>query len=68
MPIFDKFPTFFMYWMKIAHLFLIRSKEPPIFNLPTLDSAKYFYKMAVTAGLSCGEMGLNSQKKNCHTK
>ena len=43
----------------------IRSKEPPIFNFPTLDSAKYFYKMAATAGPSCGEMGLNSQNKNC---
>ena len=28
----------------------IRSKEPSIFNFPTLDSAKYFYTMAVTAG------------------
>ena len=28
----------------------IRSKEPLIFNFPTLDSAKYFYKMAATAG------------------
>ena len=43
----------------------IRSKEPPIFNFPTLDSAKYFYKVAATAGLSCSEMGLNSQNKNC---
>ena len=34
----------------------IRSKELPIFNFPTLDSAKYFYKMAATAGPSCGEM------------
>ena len=34
----------------------IRSKEPPFFNFPTLDSAKYFYKMAATAGPSCGEM------------
>ena len=38
----------------------IRSKEPPIFNFPTLDSAKYFYKMAATAGPSCGEMGLKN--------
>ena len=36
-----------------------------MFNFPTLDSAKYFYKMATTAGPSCGEMGLNPQKKNC---
>ena len=43
----------------------IRSKEPPIFNFPTLDSAKYFYKMASTAGPSCGEMGPDSQSKNC---
>ena len=33
----------------------IRSKEPPIFNFPTLDSANDFYKMAATAGLSCGD-------------
>ena len=45
----------------------IRSKKLPIFNFPTLNSAKYFYKMAATAGptYSCGEMGLNSQNKNC---
>ena len=42
----------------------IRSKEPPIINFPTLDSAKYFYKMAGTAGPGYGEMGLNSQNKN----
>ena len=42
----------------------IRSKEPPIFNFLTLDSAKYFKKMAATAGPSFGEMGLNSQNKN----
>ena len=40
-------------------------KEPPIFNFLTLDSAKYFYKMVATAGPSCGEMGINSQNKNC---
>ena len=43
----------------------IRSKEPPIFNFPTLDSAKYVYKMAAIAGPSCDEMGINSQNKNC---
>ena len=43
----------------------IRSKEPPIFNFPTLHSAKYSYKMAATAGPSCGDMGINSQNKNC---
>ena len=42
----------------------IRSKEPPIFNFPALDSAKYLYKMAATAGPGCGEMVLNSQNKN----
>ena len=36
-----------------------------MFNFPTLDSAKYFHKMAATAGPSSGEMGLNSQNKNC---
>ena len=36
----------------------IRSKEPPIFNFPTLDSAKYFYKMAATAGPSCSEIAV----------
>ena len=40
----------------------IRLKEPPIFNFPSLDSAKYFYKMAATAGPSCSEMGLNFLK------
>ena len=39
----------------------IRSKGPLIFNFPTLDSAKYFYKMAVTAGPSCVEMGLKTR-------
>ena len=43
----------------------IRSKEPPIFNFATLSSAKYFYKMTSTAGPSCGEMGINSENKNC---
>ena len=43
----------------------IRSQEPPIFNFPTLDSAKYVHKMTATVGPSCGEMDLNSQKKNC---
>ena len=43
----------------------IRSNEPSIFNFPTLDFTKYFYKMAATAGPSCGDMGLNSQNKNC---
>ena len=42
----------------------IRSKEPPIFNVPMLDSAIYFYKMAATAGPSCGEIVLNSQNQN----
>ena len=46
-----------MYWMKIEHVLFL--------NFPKLDSAKYFHKMAVTAGPSCGEMGLNSQNKNC---
>ena len=41
----------------------IRSKEPPIFNFPTLDSAKYFYKMATTAGPSCGEQGPEFSKE-----
>ena len=44
-----------MYWMNIEHVLFhpIRSKEPPIFNFPTLDSA----------GPRCGEMGLHSQKQ-----
>ena len=42
----------------------VRSKEPPIFNFLTLDPAKNFYKMAATAGLSCGEIGINSKNKN----
>ena len=36
-----------------------------MFNFPMLDSAKYFYKMAATAGPSCSEMDLNYQNKNC---
>ena len=43
----------------------IKSKEPPVFNFPTLDSLKYFYKMAATAGPSSSEMGINLQNKNC---
>ena len=43
----------------------VKSKEPPISNFLTLDSAKYFYKMAATAGPSGGEMDINSQNKNC---
>ena len=35
------------------------------FYFPTLECAKYFHKVAATAGPSCGEMGLNSQNKNC---
>ena len=58
----------FMQWMKIEHVIYfhpIRSKEPPVFHFLTLDSIKYFYKMAATAGRTCGEMGINSQNKNC---
>ena len=47
------------------YFYPIRSKEPLIFNFPTLDSAKYFYKMAATAEPSFCEIGLNSQNKNC---
>ena len=45
------------------HFHPIRSKEPPIFNFPTFDSTKYFQKMTATAGPSCGEMGINSQRQ-----
>ena len=41
----------------------IRSKEPPILNFPTLDLAKYLYKMAATAGSSCGEEGMKFSKQ-----
>ena len=41
----------------------IRSKEPPTFNFTTLDSAKYFYKMATTTGPSCGEQGSKFSKQ-----
>ena len=44
MPIFDKFPTFSMFWMKID----IFTQFDQIFYFPTLDPAKYFYKMAAT--------------------
>ena len=36
------------------YFYPIRSKGPPIFNFPTLDSAKYFNNY--------GEMGLNGPK------
>ena len=35
-----------------------RSKEPSIFNFQTLDSAKYFYKMAATARPGFGEIAV----------
>ena len=59
--VFDKFPTVCVYWMKIEpmfHFHPIRSKEPPILNFPMLDLAKYFYKMAATAGSSCSEVDM----------
>ena len=40
-----------------------RSKEPSILNFPTLDLAKYFYKMAATVGSSCGEVGMKFSKQ-----
>ena len=54
-----------MHWMKIEHVLShpIKSKEPPILNFPTLDLAKYFYKMAATAGSSCGEVGMKFSKQ-----
>ena len=45
-----------MYWMKIE-------QELPIPNFPTLDLAKYLYKMAATAGSSCGEVGTKFSKQ-----
>ena len=44
----------------------IKSKELPILKFPTLDQAKYFYKMATTAGPSCGEVGMKLSNKNCN--
>ena len=41
----------------------IRSKEPLILNFATLDLAKYFYRMAATAGYSCGEVGMKFSKQ-----
>ena len=41
----------------------IISKEPPVLYFPTLDLAKYFYKMAATAGSSCGEVGMKFSKQ-----
>ena len=41
----------------------IRSKEPPILNFPMLDLAKYFCRMAATAGSSCGEVGMKFSKQ-----
>ena len=51
-PIFDKFPAVFVYWMKIELL-----------HFPTPDLAEYFYKMAATAGSSCGEVGMKFSKQ-----
>ena len=51
-PIFDMFPAAFVYWMKIE-----------LIHFPTLDLAKYFYKMAATAGSSCGEVGMKFSKQ-----
>ena len=45
------------------YLHLIRSKEPPNLNFPTLDLAKYFYKMAATAVSSCSEVGMKFSKQ-----
>ena len=68
MSIFDKFPAVFMYWMKIEHVLLfyfhpIRLGEPSILNFPTLELAKYIYKMAATAGSSCSEVGMEFSKQ-----
>ena len=41
----------------------IRSKELTIYNFPMLDSSKYFYKMAATAGPSCSEQGPKFSKQ-----
>ena len=41
----------------------IRTKQPPIVNLFTVDIAKYVYKMATTAGPSCGEVGMKISKQ-----
>ena len=38
-------------------------KNLPIFNFPTLSPAKYFYKMAPTAGPSCSEAGMDLSKQ-----
>ena len=65
-PIFDKFPAVFVYWMKIEHVLFSsnQSKEPPTLDFPTLNLAKYFYKMAATAGSSCGEAGFSSSSRS----
>ena len=41
----------------------IKSKEPPILNFPTLDPAKYFYKMASTTGCLAGEVSIKFLKQ-----
>ena len=56
---------FYFHTINMFYFRPIKSKEPPIFNFLTLDSAKYFYKLAATAGPSCGEIDINSQNKNC---
>ena len=45
------------------YFYPIRSKEPPILNFLTLNLAKYVYKMAATAGSSCGEVGMKFSKQ-----
>ena len=40
-----------------------RSKEPSIPNFPTLDLAKYFYKVATTPRSSCSEIGMKFSKQ-----
>ena len=47
-PIFDKFPFYVLDENTACSISI--QLDQPIFNFPTLDFAKYFYKMAATAG------------------
>ena len=46
---------------------LVRSKQPQIFDFPTLGPAKYLYKMGATAGPICREVGIrfSTQELSC---
>ena len=64
---FDKFPTLFVYWMKIEYVVLFLSKldekNCQVFNFPAFGLAEYAYKIAAVARPSCGEVGTKFSKQ-----